>query len=352
VVHGQLRGHVRAERRSPTAAADRNDVELRDAEGRCNAADGTGRAARGSRDSRPPQLRLIGGRHARTCDCALSACKNTTSGKQPDQLEAPEASTSASTREDASHRWRRRRRRGGDRDWSISVSIEGGVRQRESSGHVPARRICPCSRRLVTSHSRAVGHATTRSTARIDRRDGGRASSSSSRRRTRHRLFGADFASFGDEVGTGTMEDDYGTWEVSYKKAVFQTDDGAVEADPGRAVRRDDRRGRLAHRGARELEVTKTPDTLPGCGGGIGTTAQLRDARRRDAAPARRSRATRGRASVRPLQLRRVITRPIKRSTTRSLPGVGVICTGGLFARFSPGWRNACSVHGSFTTSM
>jgi hypothetical protein len=202
---------------------------------------------------------------------ALLGC-DTTSGEQPDQLEAPEASYEQKDKYDgASISGDDAVVSGGDRDWSVAVTDGGTVPM--VAFHVPGASDLSVLEggSLDIELGGAWGDDTR--TVRIDDEtgprflvqldaDGGPATD----------LFGADFVSFGDEVGTGTMEDDYGTWEVSYKKAVFATDDGAVEANPGEpfVATIDGQDWRIVVHGS--FEVTKTPDTLPGCGGGIGTT--------------------------------------------------------------------------------
>lgn len=84
--------------------------------------------------------------------------------------------------------------------------------------------------------------------------------------------FGADFVAFGDEIGTGTMEDDYGEYTVSYRKAVFQTDDGAVEAFAGEPFEANVSGVTWRIVVHASFEVTKFPEAMPGCGGGTGTT--------------------------------------------------------------------------------
>ncbi len=174
-------------------------------------------------------------------------------------------------------------------------------------------------------------------------------------------LFGADFVSFGDEVGTGTMEDEYGTWEVSYKKAVFETDDGALEANPGEPFVATIDGGIGASSCTRASRSRAHPIRSRAAAEESERRSASRCSRVDDAARARSVAPLSGAPLAGPARDCSVSPRPrrewsaqpaIIKSTTRSFPGVGVIATGGLFARFAPGWRNACSVHGSFTTSM
>jgi hypothetical protein len=202
---------------------------------------------------------------------ALLAC-DSPSGEQPDQLEAPEASyEQKDPYEGASISGEDAVVSGSDRDWSVAVTDGGTVPM--VAFHVPGASDLSVLEGGSLDIELGSAWGDDSRTVRIDDEtgprflvqldaDGGPATD----------LFGADFVSFGDEVGTGTMDDDYGTWEVSYKKAVFQTDDGGVEAKPGEpfvaTIGGVD--WRIVVHGS--FEVTKTPDTLPGCGGGIGTT--------------------------------------------------------------------------------
>lgn len=84
--------------------------------------------------------------------------------------------------------------------------------------------------------------------------------------------FGSGLVDFGDEVGTGTMSDEYGDYVVSYRSARFQTDDGEIEAFAGvpfEAALGGDTWRVVVHA---SFEVTKYPDAMPGCGGGTSTT--------------------------------------------------------------------------------
>lgn len=95
--------------------------------------------------------------------------------------------------------------------------------------------------------------------------------------------FGVGFVDFGDEVGTGRMSDDYGEYEVSYRSARFQTDDGEVEAlagEPFEAALDGDSWRIVVHA---SFEVTKYPDAMPGCGGGTSTTLSFEMLRIADA---------------------------------------------------------------------
>ena len=202
---------------------------------------------------------------------ALLGC-DTTSGEQPDQLEAPEAVYGDTDPEDsASITGENAVVSGGDRDWSVEVT--DGAKASTVAFHVPGGSDLSVleGAALDIELGDAWGDDTRR--VRIDDESGprflvqldadyGPASD----------LFGADFVSFGDEVGTGTMKDDYGTWKVSYKKAVFATDDGAVEADPGEpfVATIDGKDWRIVVHAS--FEVTDEPNELPDCGGGIGTT--------------------------------------------------------------------------------
>jgi hypothetical protein len=204
---------------------------------------------------------------------ALLGCKPSSSGEQPDQLEAPEVSNALNPQDAITIEGNDTFVDGADRDWVITMSIEGEKYGNETEWHVPGA----SDLSVLEGSSLRIELGGTWSddtqTARIDQdgsprfliqldAGGGPATE----------LFGADFVSFGDEVGTGTMKDDYGTWEVSYKKAVFATDDGPVEADPGEpfVATIDGEDWRIVVHGS--FEVTDEPDTLPGCGGGIGTT--------------------------------------------------------------------------------
>ncbi len=202
---------------------------------------------------------------------ALLGC-DTTSGEQPDQLEAPEAVYGDDDSEDSvSVAGDDATVSGGDRDWSVAVDADGTAAM--VAFHVPGASDLSVleGASLDIELGDAWGDDTRR--VRIDDASGprflvqldadyGPASD----------LFGADFVSFGDEVGTGTMTDDYGKWGVSYKKAVFQTDDGSVEADPGQpfVATIDGEDWRIVVHGS--FEVTDEPNELPDCGGGIGTT--------------------------------------------------------------------------------
>ena len=201
---------------------------------------------------------------------ALLGC-DTTSGEQPDQLEAPEASWTEGGEELAELSGKNCSVEGSDRDWAIHI-VPDDIETDVVHLHLPgASDLSGVDGFLRVTLGDAWGDDTR--TVRLDKNneplllvqlsdEGGPATD----------LFGADFVSFGDEVGTGTMEDDNGKWEVSYKKAVFQTDDGTVEADPGEpfVATIDGRDWRMVVHAS--FEVTDEPDTLPDCGGGIGTT--------------------------------------------------------------------------------
>ena len=81
--------------------------------------------------------------------------------------------------------------------------------------------------------------------------------------------FGDDFVAYGDELGTGELEDEYGTYAVTYHTARFQTDDGEIDAYPGEPFEADigGQRWRVVSHAA--FEVTDYQDTMPGCGGGL-----------------------------------------------------------------------------------
>ena len=213
---------------------------------------------------------------------SLFGCTHT-SGEQPDQLEAPEASFNEFPSDAVQIHGESAFVEGGDRDWELTFDMAG-----EKTGvayfHVPGASDLSAIEGSIDLWLGGTWSDDTQ-TVRIDQDEsprfliqlsdeGGPASD----------LFGADFVSFGDEVGTGTMKDDYGTWEVSYKKAVFETDEGAVEADPGEpfVATIDGEDWRVVVHGS--FEVTDTPDTLPGCGGGIGTTLSF-EMLKVDAAP-------------------------------------------------------------------
>jgi hypothetical protein len=202
---------------------------------------------------------------------ALLGC-STTTGEQPDQLEAPEASwTEDGAKKGAELSGENSFVEGADRDWTIHV-----VPDLEESAvvhlHLPgASDLSGVSGLLRVSLGDAWGDDTR--TVRLDH-DGEPLLlvQTSHELGPATQLFGEGFASFGDEVGTGTMEDDYGRWSVSYKTAVFETDDGPVEAAPGEpfVATIDGEEWRVVVHAS--FEVTDTPDTLPGCGGGIDTT--------------------------------------------------------------------------------
>lgn len=84
--------------------------------------------------------------------------------------------------------------------------------------------------------------------------------------------FGENFVAYGAEKGEAAVTDDYGDWKVMYHDVVFQTDNGEVSATPGTPVDltlQGDRWRVVVHTA---FEVTKTPDALPGCGGGLADT--------------------------------------------------------------------------------
>jgi hypothetical protein len=202
---------------------------------------------------------------------ALLAC-DTTSGDQPDQLEAPEAAYGDTDPEDsASISGDDATVSGGDRDWSVAVDADGPAEM--VALHVPGASDLSVLEGASLDIELGGAWGDDTRTVQIDDESGprflvqlyddnGPATD----------LFGADFVSFGEEVGTGTMKDDFGKWGVSYKKAVFQTDDGAVEADPGEpfVATIDGAEWRIVVHGS--FEVTDEPSELADCGGGIGTT--------------------------------------------------------------------------------
>jgi hypothetical protein len=202
---------------------------------------------------------------------ALLGC-DTTTGEQPEQLEAPEASyEQKDPYEAASISGENAVVSGGDRDWSLAVT--DGETVPMVAFHLPGASDLSVLEGAALDIELGGAWGDDTRTVRIDDEsgprflvqldaDGGPASD----------LFGG-FASFGEEVGTGTMEDDYGTWEVSYKKAIFESEDGGVvEANPGEPFVMEVYGFLWRIVVHASFEVTKTPDTLPGCGGGIGTT--------------------------------------------------------------------------------
>src|SRR6185436_8809073 len=68
---------------------------------------------------------------------ALLACKTTTSGEQPDQLEAPEVSNAVNPQDAITIEGYDAHVDGADRDWVIRMSIEGEKYGNESEWHVP-----------------------------------------------------------------------------------------------------------------------------------------------------------------------------------------------------------------------
>jgi hypothetical protein len=202
---------------------------------------------------------------------ALLGC-TTTSGEQPDQLEAPEAShgdepenASSIVGDDASVE-------GAGRDWSVGVMVDD-ANEEVTELHVPGESDLSVleGASLTIELGTAWGNDTR--TVRIDDESGPRFLVQTAEEfGPASDVFGAGFVAFGDEVGTGTMEDEYGTWKVAYREAVFETDDGAVAASPGEpfvaSIDGDD--WRIVVHGS--FEVTDTPNELPGCGGGIETT--------------------------------------------------------------------------------
>lgn len=84
--------------------------------------------------------------------------------------------------------------------------------------------------------------------------------------------FGLDFVGYGDEISTGKLSDEYGTYKVSYRYARFQTDDGPVDVLPGEPfeARIDGQDWRVVVHAS--FEVTDKPKDMPGCGGGISDT--------------------------------------------------------------------------------
>jgi hypothetical protein len=204
---------------------------------------------------------------------SLLACKSPAAGVQPDQLEAPEVSNGPNPQEAITIEGNNAFVDGADRDWSVSVSIEGEKYGNETEWHVPGASDLSVLEGSSLRIELGGTWADDTQPARIDQDGSPRfLIQPSGADGPATDLFGYDFVSFGDEVGTGTMEDEYGTWEVSYKKAVFATDAGRVEADPGEpfVATIDGEDWRIVVHGS--FEVTDTPDTLPGCGGGIGTT--------------------------------------------------------------------------------
>lgn len=84
--------------------------------------------------------------------------------------------------------------------------------------------------------------------------------------------FGADLVAFGDETGTGSISDDYGDYEVSFRTAVFQTDDGAVEVNPAEPFLATIEGGTWRVVVHASFTVTKFPDAMSDCGGATFTT--------------------------------------------------------------------------------
>jgi hypothetical protein len=201
---------------------------------------------------------------------AILGCDQTT-GEQPDQLEASEAvydqideyEGAVLAGDDATIA-------GGDRDWSVTVNA--GATSPTVDLHVPGASDLSVleGASLDIELGEAWGDETR--TVRIDDESGPRFLVQTSEGGPASDLFGAAFVAFGDEVGTGTMKDEYGRWGVSYRVAVFETDDGAVEANPGEpfVATIDGRDWRIVVHAS--FEVTSQPASVPGCGGGIGTT--------------------------------------------------------------------------------
>jgi hypothetical protein len=203
---------------------------------------------------------------------SLFGC-STTSGEQPDQLEAPEASHDVSEPENAvSIVGDDAFVEGAGREWSVGVMVDaenGDVTVFHLPGESDLSVLEGAS--LAIELGTAWGDDTR--TVRIDDESGPRfLVQTGEEAGPATDLFGADFVSFGDEVGTGTMEDEYGTWKVAYHEAVFETDDGEVAANPGEpfVATIDGEDWRVVVHAS--FEVTKTPAALPGCGGGISTT--------------------------------------------------------------------------------
>lgn len=103
--------------------------------------------------------------------------------------------------------------------------------------------------------------------------------------------FGSGLVDYGDEIATGTVSDDYGQYEVSYRMARFQTDEGAIDALPGEPFEAllDGTTWRIVVHAS--FEVTESPDTMPGCGGGTSSTLSFEMQRVEAASLEPRSRA-------------------------------------------------------------
>jgi hypothetical protein len=85
-------------------------------------------------------------------------------------------------------------------------------------------------------------------------------------------VFGDDLVAYGTDLGSGTLSDEFGDYDVEYYAAKFQTDDGPVEARAGTPIE-----AKLGGQTWRivvhaSFDVTKYPDEMPGCGGGIYST--------------------------------------------------------------------------------
>jgi hypothetical protein len=203
---------------------------------------------------------------------AVLGCGGQTSGEQPDQLEAPEAVYDQGEEyEAASIAGDDATVSGADRDWSVAVNAGATVPM--VAFHVPGASDLSVLEGASLDIELGAAWSDDTRTVRIDDENGPRfLVQTSDEAGPATDLLGASFVAFGDEIGTGTMKDDYGNWEVSYKTAVFETDDGAVEANPGEpfVATIDGEDWRVVVHAS--FEVTKTPDSIPGCGGGIGTT--------------------------------------------------------------------------------
>lgn len=161
---------------------------------------------------------------------------------------------------------------GGDRDWTLAVSSPGGDAANVTVHAPGASDLSSLDGDPLTI---VLGDAWGSDTRTVDisddagpvfygqpRMDYGPATDA----------FGTEFAAFGDEIATGTMTDDYGDYSVSYRKAVFQTDDGAVEALAGEPFEAQVGGATWRIVVHASFQVTEYPDAMPGCGGGTGTT--------------------------------------------------------------------------------
>jgi hypothetical protein len=204
---------------------------------------------------------------------ALIGCAHE-SGEQPDQLEASTASYGPGFEDEKGVSFLGEAFvEGGDRDWTVGVMVDA-ENEAVTELHLPGGSDLSVlhGTSLDIQLGSAFGGDDTRD-VRIDDASGPRFLVQPSHEYgPASDLFGSDFASFGEKVGRGTMEDKYGTWKVAYYKAVFETDDGAVETDPGKpfVATIDGEDWRIVVHAS--FEVTDEPNQLPGCGGGISTT--------------------------------------------------------------------------------